>query len=365
MTEADVRVPIAVRGLNEWAYCPRLYHLMYVQGLFDDSADTVEGTAQHERRRARKKQDAADDDAPEEVPWPKEQTKELTLSDDGLGLVGKFDVLIEKGDQIVPIEDKHGTPPDAGRPITLGGFTLCDGIWSNDQIQVAGQMALLRANGYRCEGARVYYRKTKTLMEIPWSEALSNALGWCVSEARKLHDTPAPDPLNDSPKCIRCSLNHICLPDETLMLRGELEEPRRLHPGRDEAGVLYLTTPGARLSKSGDSLNILLPSGAADTVPRKDVAHVCILGNGQVTTQALLDITEHNGTVAYLSSGGWLRTVATAPLTKNVALRKAQFTRLSNENDTLPLARSLVAAKISNQRTLLRRNRVDDVGDIA
>jgi len=33
--------------LNEFAYCPRLCYLEWVQGEFADSADTVEGRYQH------------------------------------------------------------------------------------------------------------------------------------------------------------------------------------------------------------------------------------------------------------------------------------------------------------------------------
>ena len=35
--------------LNEYAYCPRLAYLEWVQGEFDDSVDTIEGRFQHRR----------------------------------------------------------------------------------------------------------------------------------------------------------------------------------------------------------------------------------------------------------------------------------------------------------------------------
>ena len=40
---------IPVRMLNEFAYCPRLAYLEWVQGDFADSADTVDGRHQHRR----------------------------------------------------------------------------------------------------------------------------------------------------------------------------------------------------------------------------------------------------------------------------------------------------------------------------
>jgi hypothetical protein len=51
--------PVPVRMLNEYAYRPRLGYLMWVQGEFADSADTVEGRLHHrvvdrERKRSGK-----------------------------------------------------------------------------------------------------------------------------------------------------------------------------------------------------------------------------------------------------------------------------------------------------------------------
>ena len=41
--------PVPARMLNEYAYCPRLAYLEWVQGEFDDSVDTIEGRFQHRR----------------------------------------------------------------------------------------------------------------------------------------------------------------------------------------------------------------------------------------------------------------------------------------------------------------------------
>ena len=40
---------IPARMLNEFAYCPRLAYLEWVQGEFEDSVDTVEGRFHHRR----------------------------------------------------------------------------------------------------------------------------------------------------------------------------------------------------------------------------------------------------------------------------------------------------------------------------
>jgi hypothetical protein len=49
--DADGEGPdlLPVRMLNEYAYCPRLFHLMHVEGRWADNAFTVEGRNVHRR----------------------------------------------------------------------------------------------------------------------------------------------------------------------------------------------------------------------------------------------------------------------------------------------------------------------------
>lgn len=352
---------VTARGLNEYVYCPRLYHLMYVQGLFDDSVDTVEGTAQHARGRKRPPGEAGETPEGEEPPWPASLVRQVQLTDAETGITGKFDAVEWTDGRAIPVEDKRGPAPERTEAFLVGDTLLPPDAWANDQVQLAAQMALLRANGQRCDQGRIYYRKTKTTAKIPWTPELEAALRWSAQGAAALHGAPMPDPLRDSPKCVRCSLNHICLPDETWTLREGLEEPRRLHPGREDAGVLYIATPGAVLGKDGDSVRVTKPGEPAETVPLHEVGQVCVAGAVQVSTQLLHTLAQKGATVAYLSYGGWLNALTTAPVTKNVHLRRAQFVKLSRPDTALVLARSVVRAKIANQRTLLRRNRQDDM----
>lgn len=352
---------VTARGLNEYVYCPRLYHLMYVQGLFDDSVDTVEGSAQHARGRKRPPGETEETAEGEEPPWPASLVRQVQLTDPETGVTGKFDAVEWTDGRAIPVEDKRGPAPDRTAPFLVGDTPLPPDAWANDQVQLAAQMALLRANGQRCDQGRIYYRKTKTTAKIPWTPELEAAMQWAARGAAALHGAAMPDPLRDSPKCVRCSLNHICLPDETWTLREGLEEPRRLHPGREDAGVLYIATPGAVLGKDGDSVRVTKPGESPETVPLHEVGQVCVAGSVQVSTQLLHTLAQKGATVAYLSYGGWLNALTTAPVTKNVHLRRAQFVKLSRPDTALALARSVVRAKIANQRTLLRRNRQDDM----
>ena len=351
---------IPLRALNEFTYCPRLFHLMYVQGLFDESKDTVEGAIQHDRRlnktkasRLPKEEDEEEDEA---SPWPESEVRSLLLSSDALGLTGKFDVLLQRGNETIPVEMKHSGSPKGRGPFQVGQVHLQPTAWPNDQLQLAGQMALLNANHHFCHRGALYYRKTHEQVVIEFDDALKRALHYILEQMRETLKKPMPPPLDDSPKCVGCSLNAVCLPDETLYFKGQKEEPRQLYPGRDDLGILYLITPGTRLGKSGEALKITVPYEPDHLIPTKDVAHVCIYGNSQISTQALIEMVERGIGISYLSPGGWLRAVTTAPLAKNVALRRAQYQAFDCKETCLKLARSIVASKIENQRVLLRRN---------
>ena len=56
-TRIDARDPapdyLPARMVNEFVYCPRLFFYEWVDGVFRESADTLEGSAQHKRVDAR------------------------------------------------------------------------------------------------------------------------------------------------------------------------------------------------------------------------------------------------------------------------------------------------------------------------
>src|ERR1019366_3054926 len=56
-TRIAPRVPspdyLPARMVNEFVYCPRLFFYEWVEGVFRESADTLEGSAQHKRVDAR------------------------------------------------------------------------------------------------------------------------------------------------------------------------------------------------------------------------------------------------------------------------------------------------------------------------
>ena len=90
-----------------------------------------------------------------------------------------------------------------------------------------------------------------------------------------------------------------------------------------------------------------------------EVGQVNLMGNIQITTQAVQSLCESGVPISYFSMGGYFYGVTTGMNTKNVALRRSQFRLADSEWFPALVARALVAGKIRNQRTMLQRNHVE------
>ncbi len=145
--------------VNEFVYCPRLFFYEWVEGVFRESADTVEGTIQHQRV----------DERATELPAPGSgghRTDPLALRhaveraaardrEDGPGGRRKASV--------TPVDYKHGRPREGPDGLEM---------WPADRAQLAVQGLVLRENGYRCEEGIVYYRKTGQRVRVAFDAAL-------------------------------------------------------------------------------------------------------------------------------------------------------------------------------------------------
>ena len=91
----------------------------------------------------------------------------------------------------------------------------------------------------------------------------------------------------------------------------------------------------------------------------RDLSHVALFGNIQVSTQAIQALCEQETPVTYFSTGGWFYGITRGHALKNVFLRMEQFRLARDETMCLSLARQFVHGKIRNHRTLLMRNHLE------
>src|SRR5207248_2597260 len=115
-----------------------------------------------------------------------------------------------------------------------------------------------------------------------------------------------PPPLIDSPKCPRCSLVGICLPDEVNALAERSHRPvRRMVPREHEAAPMYVLEQGTYLSKDKGRVEVMKKGDRIRSVRLLDISQLCLYGNVQVSTQLLRELFAQEIPVCWFSYGGW------------------------------------------------------------
>jgi len=393
--------PLPARLLNEFVYCPRLFYYEHVEGVFVENADTLRGAAIHRKvdagsgamaapspsAKAAKAKEAKPD--PSEAkgdagasaqtpvsPTPAENaaaqetihSRSALLGSERLGVLAKLDLVEMRAapadeaapdlfsvTEVCPVDYKAGSPREGEHGVEL---------WDTDRMQLGLQVLILRDNGYRCERGIIYYRGTKQRVPLEVTPELEAWVIERIAAARRTATEPIPPPLVASPKCVRCSLNSVCLPDETRLLSeakqaGTEGSPRRLMAPRDDKRVLHLNTPGLRIGCTEELLVVKEAEKTLEKVRAGDVSHVALFGNIQISTQAIQMLCQLEIPVTYFSMGGWFYGITRGHELKNVFTRMEQF-RLSRDPTTcLALARRFVHGKIRNHRTMLMRNHLE------
>lgn len=338
---------IPARMVNEYAYCPRLFFLEWVQARWADNLDTVEGRDHH--RRVDHEAGAA--------PLPEDgalkAARSVLLASDRLGLVARVDLIEGDGGSVRPVDTKRGHPPD-----------IPEGAWEPERVQLCVQGLLLREAGYACDEGVLYFADARRRVVIAFDDALIARTLELVDELRAAaaSDVPPP-PLVDSRKCPRCSLVGICLPDETNALAARSTLPvRRLLPRDVSPRPLYVTEQGAYIGKRGGRVEITRKGELLDSVRLLDVSQVNLYGNVQVSAQLIRELFAREVPVCWFSYGGWFSGMAVGLPSKHVELRRRQVA-LAHQGG-LTVARRMVEGKIRNSRTFLRRNARRPVDDV-
>lgn len=388
---------LPARMLNEFVYCPRLFYLEHVDGLFHHNADTLEGNSRHQR--VDKKTDALPKvstdassktslfDDPDLDPPEKIHARSVTLSSEHFGIIAKLDLVEAHGDRATPVDYKKGSPKKGDD----GSLSA----WDPERVQLCAQALVLRENGYQCDEGVIYFATTRQRVRIPIDEALIAITTEAIQAAREtMASIDVPPPLEDSPKCPRCSLVSICLPDETRRCKSVDDESnsfsnsatvqpllfnigpqlsgqnpyleshsnpptRQLVTSRDTRRPLYLSTQGFSVGISSKVLQVKDKGRVVQKVRLNEINQVNLFGNVQVSTQAIGVLMTEEIPLIYFSFGGWFRGMTQPVGLKNIMWRREQFRGADDERFCLQLARDLVVGKIRNQRTMLMRNHIE------
>jgi CRISPR-associated protein Cas1 len=337
--QGEVPQLVPARMLNEFTYCPRLCYIEWVQGEFEDSADTVEGRYHHRRVESRK--GSMSEDAFERF-----HTSSVFLSGEETGAVAKIDLLEGEEGRVVPVDYKRGRVP-----------RVPENAYEPERVQLCVQGLLLREKGYRCEEGVLYFAESRRRVTVPFDEELVARTRQLLVELREMVERgEIPPPLVDSPKCPICSLVGVCLPDEVNLLKGASGEVRRLYPGRDDTFPVYVVGHDLSVRSKGERVEISRDGEIVQSIPFREVSQLSVYGNAYISLPTVKKMMGIGIPICYFSYGGWFEGITTGNTSKNVELRLRQFNVAVDPFLSLKLARRFVSGKIRNCRTLVRRN---------
>jgi CRISP-associated protein Cas1 len=334
---------LPVRMLNEFQYCPRLAYLEWVQGEWAESADTVEGRHAHRRVDRQAGKLPPPEDVSSET---KLHARSITLSSNRLGLIAKLDLIESAEGAVIPVDYKRGRRPHVAR-----------GAYDPERVQLCAQGLILEEHGYRYPEGVLYFAESRERVAVVFDDELRALTQNAIDGLRLVAaGGTVPPPLVDSPKCPRCSLVGICLPDEVNFFKRGEAPPRPLATVRDEALPVYVQARSAKVAKQGETLEISIDDEKVSTARLGEVSQLVLMGNVYVTTPCLHELMTREIPISWHSFGGWFMGHSVGTGHKNVEIRTAQYKASFDAAHCLRLAKGLVVAKIQNSRTLLRRN---------
>jgi CRISPR-associated protein Cas1 len=317
-------VPISL--VAHYVFCPRRAWLEAAGETSPDSWQMAVGETAH----------AGTDDARTGRPG---KLRGVEVRSERLGLTGRCDTVeVDKDGRLTVVEYK--ATPVRRRPELTNPM----------RVQVILQAEALRDMGFDVVGQAVYFIGHKTRLPVPSGPTDIAAAIEAVEATKVTVDAPlAPQPLEDDPRCASCSHASVCMPDE----RHLTTTGRRVvvvDPGTE---VIHLTTPGARASTREGRLIVRHNGEQIASVPLERAQAVVVHGNVDLSSGLIRELLWRRLPVVWCSSSGKVVGWATSAHSPNGAARVAQH--VESAQGHLGLAREFVAAKITNQATLLRR----------
>lgn len=124
--------------------------------------------------------------------------------------------------------------------------------------------------------------------------------------------------------------------------------------------TLYVTTEGAYLRRDGETVAIEIDGTVRARMPCHLLSQIVLFGETTMSRDMIALPGEAGSSVAWLTFAGKLAARVEAPQTGNDMLRRAQHRATDDPATALLIACQIAAAKVANQRALLRRYLRDD-----
>lgn len=318
--------PLRISVVAHHAFCPRRAWLE-VHGEETDTGQMAQGLADHT---------AVDNPASSRS----QLLRAVEVRSDQLGLTGRCDTIESDGKGTLTVVEHKAAPVRRTSEVT-----------GPQRVQLALQALCLREHGHDVAGGAVWFSTTRRRVDVALDEDLLAEARRQVLEARAVVDASVPPaPLDDDPRCGRCSHVGVCLPDE----HRRRSSARRIGVADPVGRVLHLASPGSRASVRRGQIQVRTGDDPPVVVPLGQVAGLVVHGNADVSSALMREMLERGFPIVWCAWSGRVVGWASSAGSPNGEARGLQH-RLG-EGLRLEVARAIVAAKVRNQAALLRRH---------
>lgn len=257
-----------------------------------------------------------------------------------LGLVGRCDVIEGAEDSPLTVVEFKANPVRREDEVTEAA-----------KVQLTLQKLCLEDMGHEVTGTEVFHTSTRRRVEVPLStkdEAIARGF---VEQTRGIVEADqAPEPLVEDPRCTRCSHASVCLPDE----RAEKPVRRKIVVADPETQVVHLATPGSRAGLQRGRLSVKKRGELLGSVPIERVLALVVHGNVDVSSALVREMAWRDSPIVWCSGSGKVYAWSRPARSPNGLHRVAQH--VASAEGRLHIAQEMIAAKISNQATVVRRS---------
>ena len=319
-----------VMALHALAYCERLFYLEEVEEIRVADAAVYAGRRLHE-----------------ELVADEGEFVSLVLESETLGIRGKVDCLRRRDGLLIPYEHKRGRSAKGEDEPQA---------WPSDRLQICAYALLLEEHtGTPITESRIRYHANNTTVRVLVDQKVREDVRKAVARAQELSQSVERPPITENDRlCLRCSLAPVCLPEEERLAKDENWVPVRLFPQDRERQTVHVTTHGARIGRSGETLTITDVDGLKQTFPIHAVGEVVIHGYAQISTQAIhLCASQEVGVHWFTQGGRYVSGLAAGA--SPVQRRIQQFEALRDTGLIFRLTRRLAMARVSSQLGFLLR----------
>jgi CRISPR-associated exonuclease Cas4 len=187
---------LPISALQHLIFCPRQCALIHVEQLWAENVLTIEGKQLHNKAHDGKHESRGDIRI----------ARSLWLKSHRLGLTGQADVVeFHPCSKIVPVEYKRGKPKKD----------------DSDRVQLCAQaMCLEEMLGTAIDAGCLFYGTRQRRTNVPFTAELRRKTAAVASRLHKMirqRETPV---ARRQPKCDKCSLLELCLPDTQRLMHG-------------------------------------------------------------------------------------------------------------------------------------------------